>query len=126
MRTQTPYMFFKQHAGYSYDPKTETQEQGRRRCARALARAERLAKDIGLTCEFEYDTLGCIGCDCDSEDCACSTGAEHEVLCAVVRDDCGNSLASLGSICGATREYRRVVSAELFSEALDVLMKGGN
>lgn len=33
--------FFYEHAGYSYDPKTETAEDGRVRCARELAIAER-------------------------------------------------------------------------------------
>lgn len=37
--------FFYEHAGYAYDPKTETPEQGRRRMARELARAEQWAWD---------------------------------------------------------------------------------
>lgn len=37
--------FFFDHAGYSYDPKTETVEQGRERCARELAAAERRLND---------------------------------------------------------------------------------
>jgi len=36
----TPYNFFLKHAGYSYNPQTETKEQGRRRCAKALVQAK--------------------------------------------------------------------------------------
>ena len=36
----TPAEFFFTHAGYSYDPKTETPEQGRAKCAQRLAEAE--------------------------------------------------------------------------------------
>ena len=39
------YQFFLKHAGYSYNPKTETLMQGRIRSARALAKAEREARD---------------------------------------------------------------------------------
>jgi hypothetical protein len=37
----TDQRFFWKHSGYSYDPKTETRAQGRRRCAEALAAPSR-------------------------------------------------------------------------------------
>lgn len=122
--------FFYDHAGYSYDPATETEEQGRERCARNLAAAEAYADELDWTYSWEYDESGCSGCSCDSEDCPCSSGKEHETLvCTLWRTveaeerrngrDMDNILASLGGICGATREYRRVVEAELASEAMN-------
>jgi hypothetical protein len=102
--------FFYEHAGYSYDPKTETPEQGKKRCAVALARAERDAASAGIRFTWEYDPDGCIGC-------GCATGAEHTVeTCFAVKD--GECVASLGSICEATDTYRRVIEAELAYEAL--------
>lgn len=111
-------MFFYEHAGYSYDPKTETAEQGRMRCAKELAEAESIASRLGWEHSWEWDDSGCSGCDCDSEDCACSSGAEHETLGCVLKDEHGKVLASLWGICGATDTYRRVVEAELSDEAL--------
>ena len=49
--------FFYEHAGYSYDPKTETKEQGRRRSARALARAEQLGRELDFCYAWERDDL---------------------------------------------------------------------
>ena len=45
MKQQTPkqaaYLFFLRNAGFGYDPKTETKQQGKSRCARELAKRER-------------------------------------------------------------------------------------
>ena len=49
------YQFFLKHAGYSYDPKNETRMQGLVRGARALARAEREARDVGIWFKWEID-----------------------------------------------------------------------
>lgn len=121
----TPYMFFKKNAGFSYDPKTETPEQGKRQSARALARAEREAQRQGIRFQWQNDELGCIGCDCRSDDCPCSTGEPHETLYCFAYQPSENDsrviLASLGGICGATDSYRRVVEAELALEALEQL-----
>lgn len=109
--------FFYEHAGYSHKTRVETPEQGRKRCAVALARAERDAASAGIRFTWEYDPDGCIGCDCGNESCACSTGASHTVeTCFAVKD--GECVASLGSICEATNTYRRVIEAELAIEAL--------
>ena len=118
-RRETPYRFFYKHAGYGYNPRVETAEQGRRRGARALAAAEAYATAAGWEYQWDYDPEPCIGCDCGSADCPCSSGAPHEILCVLLNDrDNGRTLAALGGICGATREYRRVVAAELAMEAM--------
>ena len=112
-------LFFYDNAGYSYNAaKGETAEQGRVRCAIELAKAEEYAVGLDWTYEWDWDECGCSGCDCDSTECACSTGAEHETLAVVLKDQDGRVLASLGRICGATSEYRRTVEAELANEAL--------
>jgi hypothetical protein len=83
-----------------------------------LAQAEQHAQANGWDVEWANDLEGCIGCDCESEACACSTGESHEVYVAVLRDEAGRVLASLGSICQPDRAYMRVVGAELALEAL--------
>lgn len=111
--------FFFEHAGYSYNPKTETAEQGRQRGAERLAAAERFAAEKSFVFEWNYDEEGCIGCDCGNPDCACSSGASHEVLYCLLREsDNGEVLQSLSGICEPSREYRRVVEAELALEAM--------
>lgn len=117
---QAAYLFFLKHAGYSYDPKTETPKAGRSRCARQLAKAERDARALGYTFEWDDDPDGydsqarkegvqtCESCVClDGEDPADGDRNRHV-------------LASLGGIWDATREYQRVVEAELALEALAV------
>lgn len=47
--------FFFRHAGFSYDPKTETPDQGKQRCAQALAAAELRARDGGYSFQWEID-----------------------------------------------------------------------
>lgn len=47
--------FFYEHAGYSYDPATQTPNDGRREGAGALADAERWATDHDLTVVWERD-----------------------------------------------------------------------
>jgi len=110
--------FFRENAGFSYDPKTETKRQGKERCAREYAAAEVWAKDNDLTVIWEHDSEGCIGCDCDNPECDCSTGADHETFWACLRDTEGEHLASLSCICKPDSNYRRVVEAELASEAM--------
>ena len=117
MKLNAQQKFFYENAGYSYDPKTETKTKGRIRCAKSFASAETLATKRGLVYEWEYDECGCSGCDCGSDDCACSSGEPHETLCCLLRDPESNQvLASLGGICGVTTTYRRVIEAELAAE----------
>lgn len=120
LKTQTAkqqaYLFFLRNAGYSYDVNVKTLKQGRAENARKLAKAERDARALGYTFEWEPDSDGCIGCDCGSPDCACSTGEPHECLVCLMRDAAGICCQSLGSVCEPSREYRRVVEAELALE----------
>jgi hypothetical protein len=116
--TKQAIKFFAKHAGFSFDPKTQTAKQGKAKCARSLARGERVAAKLGYTFEWEFDQDGCIGCDCGSDMCACSNGEPHEVLSCIARDADGKFIGSMGSICKPSREYRRVIEAALASEGL--------
>lgn len=108
MRTMTTAeRFFWKHAGTSWDPKTETRAQGRRRGAEELAAAEAWAVDQ-LAYTWEYDGM--------RADC---TG---DVFGCVARWRDGSVAASLWGICDPGDDYSRVVEAELASEARDEAM----
>ena len=113
---QQAYLFFLKNGASSYNPTIETKRQGYARMARLLAKAERDARALGYTFEWTDDIDGCIGCDCDSPECDCSTGEPHECLVCLMRDSNGKVVQSLGSVCEPSREYRRVVEAELALE----------
>ncbi len=112
----TPYQFFLRHAGFSYDPKTETADAGRRRCARDLANAEKRGY-AGVSFAWLIDP------DTDSSEWCDEPPAYDQWVC-VCRDPNGNVLASLGGIdfgrdgSPYSDPYRRVVEAELAQEAL--------
>ena len=131
-----PYQFFLKHAGHSHNPATESPMQGRVRCARQLAAAERKARDSGLYFTWAQDDTDSSDWIADNEDggrncnpwltwyCACHVApieTEHG------EREHGAVLASLGAIdFGRDGEpwgnpYRRVVEAELALEALDNL-----
>src|SRR5215472_17111122 len=80
-------LFFYDHAGYSYG-KDETPEQGRIRCARTMADGEEKAANLNWTLSWDYDSE-CIGCDCGSTECKCSTGEPHETLWCWIEDENG-------------------------------------
>jgi hypothetical protein len=108
------YHFFLKHAGWSYRPEMETQRQGRIRCAKALAQAERDGERFGLTFRWADDSAGA--------DLSWMTEAElresHEVEgCTALSPD-GRPVAGLYGIVDADATYRRVVEAQLASEAL--------
>jgi hypothetical protein len=107
---QQQIRFFAENAGYATPP-------GRMACAKALADAENFASAHDWEVSWEWDEGGDLGDHdywCGREDCS------HEIECAILRDPHGNVLASLGSIIDADRAYRRVVAAELASEAMHV------
>ena len=111
-------LFMHKHAGYSYDPKTETKEQGRQRCARELARAERWMHETGARVvwvdDWEIrDHVKYYGDAYDREPTTCEW-AELRLG--------GEVLASLGCIDDATDEYRRVIEAELADEARALIL----
>ena len=87
--------FFYDNAGWSYDPKTETSDQGRRRGAIELARAEQWAKKQGYYFEWSDDIEAPLYC--------CAMYAHGQKYCA----------QSLGGIDTCTGKYARVVEAEL-------------
>lgn len=96
--------FFRKHAGSVIGREEEN--------ARALAHAEQEATARGWNVEWSHDPEGwdSLG-DIDPE-------TVKEVLSAVLRDENGGVLASLGSIVDPDRAYGRVVEAELALEAL--------
>jgi hypothetical protein len=110
MTSREDFRFFCDHAGYIVGERALG--------ALRLAQAEQHAQANGWEVEWANDLDGCVGCDCKSESCPCSTGECHEVYVAVLRDEAGHVLASLGSICQPDRAYMRVVGAELALEAL--------
>lgn len=114
MRAMTPAeRFFWKHGGYSWKPGNETRAQGRRRCAVQAAEAEAWAVDQ-LKFEWVWDETG--GRD-HEEWCGADCGREHEILGAVARWNDGSIAASLWGIIDPDTNYRRVVEAELASEA---------
>lgn len=108
----TPYQFFYQNAGYSWDPKTESREQGRRRCAKQYAEAEKRATELGFSFEWQVDP------DIDSSEWSDDPEPWATWLC-IMRDDTGTVRNSCGGVDfgrdGAPwgSPYRRVMEAEL-------------
>lgn len=49
------YHFFMRHAGYSYNPATQTPMQGRIECSKQLAQAAKKAFDGGFSFEWSID-----------------------------------------------------------------------
>ena len=108
--------FFCQHAGYSQGP-GETEAQAREVGAKALALAEKWAKDNGYEFKWLPDSEGCVGCDCGSEDCKCANRTCHPEVC-IMNDENNHTVQSLGSVCDASETYRVVVQAELALEQM--------
>ena len=108
---QTPVQFFMAHAGTSYDPRKETEKQGRYRGARKLAAAERRASDEGVSFEWSVDP------ECDSSDW--SDEDPHATWRCLARDASGAVVGSFGGVdFGAGGKpwgdpYRRVIEAEI-------------
>lgn len=115
--------FFYDHAGWSYDPKTETAEEGRWRSARDLRSAEVHAEREGWYVEWESDPDGDY-MDADTE------WADWPHYQATLYDQDGNILTSLCGVMFADRgdetsdPYARVVAAELAEEARDEQRNG--
>jgi hypothetical protein len=109
----TEQQFFYDEAGYSYGM-NETPEEGRRRGAAVLAAAERAINKFNWHVNW-INGDDCIGCDCGT-DCKCCTGEPHDCYQAVLKDEEGKYLASLGSICEPSWNYRRVIEANLAAE----------
>lgn len=129
--------FFYSHAGYSWKQGKETRNQGKWRCARSLAAAEKLANELELKVEWDYepDSWMNYAGDPEEEYRAKFESGEWEVLNAVVRGSCGEVLASLGGIVLTSSNWTpdherqrkisvRVFEAELMDEAIATIEKG--
>lgn len=115
--------FFYDHAGWSHDPATETSEQGRERCARELAAAEREMRSRGWHAIVQEDDFGPMEDDAGSVELVAS-GEMVNLEVILLSDDhapCVHNV--LGSLCsivvpGPDDPYIRVVTAELAAEAI--------
>lgn len=123
LKQNEAFSFFREHAGYATPP-------GKLACAKALAEAEQLGEELGLTVVWEPEECWSID-DIETEERWQKRTlrrielGELEVCRAYVQDYAGNCLASLSMIvAGPHDSYRRVVSAELMQEALEELKKG--
>lgn len=112
--------FFYDNAGYSYDPATETSEQGRERCAREMARAEAYGREQGWEVEWAWDNNPdeSFVDDWNPAEQAEWKSQEHECFVALLRDRSDNVLASCGGIFDPSKPYMQVMEAELMLEAL--------
>lgn len=109
---KTLFDFFHEHAGYSYDPRTETPEQGRNKCAESLAIAATRAFIDG----FWFDW--CVDQTIDSSDFSDDTDPWELWVCCMY-DTNGNMVDSLSAIDFGRNgspygdPYMRVVEAEI-------------
>lgn len=115
----TAYHFFLANAGYSYDPSRETPIQGRRRCAKQYAEAEKAGREAGLSFEWTQDDI--TSAEFTDEEpswllwvCRCHN-ADGEIVESLAGIDFGRDGGPWGD------SYRRVVEAELACEYLDGL-----
>lgn len=106
--------WFYDRAGYSYDPKTETPEQGRERAAEILALAEAWAEFAGL--EYQWSDDWDVGSH--QEFYGEAYDDEPETCEQVYVEGPRGTFASLGCIDGADQDYRRVIEAELAYELM--------
>lgn len=107
--------FFYGNAGYSYDPKTQTEEEGRRETAKAMADAEQWAWDNNYTFswseeEEDWDTF--------LEESEVDPHDVLEILALQMRNKDGTTVQSLGGVmfghnAEANTRYGRVFEAEL-------------
>jgi len=105
--------FFHKYAGWSYDPLTETSNQGKIRCAKLLAKAEAQASAAGVQFQWEQDDIT----NREHTD----EGNEYYLWQCVALHD-GKAIGSLSGVdFGEGKEpwgdpYARVVQAEIVSE----------
>jgi len=115
------YQFFLKHAGYSHNPATETHMQGRIRCARQLAAAERWARDAGYSFSWDIDDYLSSEWIADNEDGG-RNRSPWQTWCCIAHDANGKVQSILGGIDFGrdgkpwSDPYKRVVEAELASE----------
>ena len=98
--------FFWDNAGWSYDPKTQTSEEGRLESAQALVISEYLSIDKGFSFVWDNDS------DNPNELCCVCLDRNGVVLSSLCGIDLGKNADPY------TNEYSRVIKAELALEAL--------
>lgn len=102
-------------------------EQGRVRCALSLAGAEAAAQRLDWSFEWAPEMLGYDEFLGDHEywcdDAKNGIEHDHEVFYCTLDTPDGEMLQSLGGIIDPSEAYRRVIEAELASEALHELRK---
>lgn len=117
-RQRLAFRFFYESAGYSYG-QDETPETGRNRCAWGLVEAEQWAIERGVRFVWERDGL-------DSSEWSDERPPWAQYVCRAMLGN--NSVASLYGIDfgrgnrpgqGPGGSYKRVVEAELASEAME-------
>jgi len=122
--------FFFEWAGGSYTAGASTAQRKRERIdqAKAMAAAEAEGEDRGWKVEWDYDQEPDISWMDDEQREELERGAT-EMLVALLRDENGNVLASLGGVHVSARggrdPYGRVVEAELIQEALEAERSSG-
>ncbi len=116
--------FFYDHAGFSYPTgaNAKQQEAAHVQLAKSLARAEAEAEKRGWTVEWEHDQDADTSW-MDPEQIDDYESGRTEILSAILRDENGEVLGSLGGVALTVRRsqrdsYGRVVEAELAQEAL--------
>lgn len=109
--------FFYDNAGYSYDPATESREEGRARCARALAAAEDYGRRHGWRVEYDEDP-DVMEDDVDSVGMVARGEAVN--LTVTLRDADGEFLGSLAGVVVPNDQdpYLRAVAAQLMEDAM--------
>jgi hypothetical protein len=112
--------FYLEHAGSSHDPKVETPEEGKYRCAEELRYAASQAEQFGWYFEWDDDPEEPDWGDVNPTDEERDNAAH---LMVVLKDEHGRVLASLGGILVDQRDapvspYCVVVEAELALEAV--------
>lgn len=111
LKLRKAFQFFLEHAGYCTPP-------GRAACALALARAEAEAKARGLIARWQDTPDAWDGDGPTPEGCAEACLIYSSYVCETCGERPTMALESLWGIWGADADYRRVVEAELFAEAL--------
>lgn len=122
----TDEQFFYDHAGWSHDPLTESPDEGRVRCAQALAAAERWLKtQDDLEVWWEDDLDGWYSHQVGHRNQGDPLPETCE-SCVILRSspdpdvEAYDTIASLSCIDDASLSYRRVVAAELALELMPV------
>lgn len=110
--------FFYEHAGWSYDPVTETPDEGRLRGAISMASDERWAQSVDLTFQWSDDwAVGSHVTYFGPGSAYTDPDREPEICEVCVAFLVGEVVASLGCVDEADQNYRRVIEAELAGEA---------